>query len=136
MLPVEGAASNVPGAVKFIRGGLLDCPTGPVTMLGASETDVYLGSSKSSAAWVWGGNYGALLRIPDVEGYTNDWALATPFARIEDRNLAASGRITKIYVPRTWSVAEAIVPGAVYHSKVTVTFAYFPSGAEAALVNL
>lgn len=136
MLPMEGAASNVGGVVRFTRGGLLDCPAGPVTMVGASETDVYLGASKSAAAWMWGGKFGALLSMPAIEDYTEDWVRSAPHTSIEDRNLAASGRLSKIYMARTWSQAEAVVAGTVHHYKSRVTVGYFPSGAEASLASL
>lgn len=137
MLPVEGAASNTVGATKFTRGALLDYAGGTLTFTGATETDTYLGHSKSAAAWVWGGKFGALIHVPDVETYTNDWQWANVSGtRVEDRNLAAGGRITKFYIPRHADATETVAAGDVHSYRSQILFSYFPGGAEATLAAL
>jgi hypothetical protein len=137
MLPLEGAASTTVGATKFNRASLLEYAGGVLTLTGATETDTYLGASKSPAGWAWGGKFGALIHVPDVESYTNDWQWANVSGtRVEDRNLAAGGRITKFYIPRHADATETVAAGDVHSYRSQILFSYFPNGAEASLASL
>lgn len=128
MMPLSGALATT--AVPFTGAGLLDYPGGPLTFTG-SNGDSYYGSSKSAAAWAWGGDWGALMFMPTIESYNNDWTLAYPFTRWEDRN----GTVTKVYMPRNWGVgaSESFPP---LHSVAIYTVGYFSGGAEATLAPL
>lgn len=131
MLPLNGALSNVAGATKFTRAGLLEYPGGTFTFTGGNG-DSYYGASKSAAAWFWGGKAGVLMHLPDVETYTNDWANSANLTQVEDRN----GTISKAYIGRSWGTAETIAPGGKVAQRTTYTTGFYPASAEAVLAAL
>jgi hypothetical protein len=133
MLPVNGPTTNAVGQ-KFNRAALLDYSGGTLTLTGGNG-DLYVGRSKSVAAWMWSstGKFGVMSAVPDHTTFLNRWANAAPaYAQVNDR----SGNILKTYYARVGAGGDHINAGSVITSSVRYKVAYFPGGAEAVLANL
>ena len=130
MLPVNGPTTNAVGQ-KFNRAALLDYAGGTLTLTGGNG-DLYVGRSKSVAAWMWSstGKYAVMSAVPDHTTFLNRWK--DGLAQINDR----SGNILKTYFARASAGGDVIPTGTVTTSSVRYKVAYFPGGAEAALANL
>lgn len=129
MMPLNGSLSSDQG---FSRADILTFGNGPIGLPGSADT--YFGNVKSPAAWMWGGNYGALMWVPNVADWTNNWARSTNFLAVEDRN----GNTSKIYVGRIWhgtGQTESVAAGTVWNASTQYLIGRFPGGAEATLGN-
>lgn len=113
----------------FDGGSLLNYPLGPLAFDGSSDLYYPNNGVKTEAAWIYGGNYGLLMWLPNVNQWTNNWTNAGVYARIEDRS--GSINVTKIYFPRITDTAgtEAVNSGDTWRSTVLYLMGRFPSGA-------
>lgn len=114
----------------FDNGSLLGYPGGPLQFTGAGDNFFPTNGVKTEAAWMYGGNYGLLMWMPNVSQWVNGWANSTNHVQIEDRN-AGGLYITKIYFGRVWSGvgSEAVNPGTTWQSTAVYLMGRFPAGA-------
>lgn len=139
MAAVNGVAWGTAGRMAqadplFTQGSLLNYPGGPVTLTGVGDNYTPPLGVKAEAAWVYGGNYGLLIWVPNVAQWTNAWAQSVTFTTIEDRG-SVSPYVSKIYVPRIFAGqgSEVVAAGTVWQASSLYLMGRFPAGAAASV---
>lgn len=113
-------------------GGVATIPT-------TTPLDQDFAQGRSSAAWVWGAKYAAMIHVVNIADWTSNWQYTDRFTVVEGRALVGSNStttLTKVYISRDKNVGETVGNGTVHEYTARISFAYYPSGVPGSMLTL